>query len=301
MQHKTGDDRARELGELIHSHLRHVSNYFPAGVDPVEGSRAEEEATALAELPEGKEWARCHATAINAGGLLIAVSGDHLATLSKLLDPPLPLWGLGVIARAVIETAATAYWLLDPSVDAKERVERSFAVRHRSAVEATDATAHLLKGWKDPNKSVTKIRDEAALLGIEIQPMPRPTQLAGAVLENHTTERSVGEGVYKYLSGQGHGAIYAAIQHFRDSGPAENPFMRKMEPHLTIEAVSWMVTVSLGANTSAVDRAIHLSGVDAWAWDSWQRKVKKDLLITPVQTILDAGQDAAAEWSKPAT
>ena len=52
-------------------------------------------------------------TALSLAKMKLTVAADHIGSLHKLLQPPLPLFGLMVMARASLEASAKAYWLLD--------------------------------------------------------------------------------------------------------------------------------------------------------------------------------------------
>jgi hypothetical protein len=58
---------------------------------------------------------------------MVAV-GDHLASIRKLLEPPLPIYGQAVLARSVFESAAFAFWMTDPQITVRQRVARAYLV-----------------------------------------------------------------------------------------------------------------------------------------------------------------------------
>jgi hypothetical protein len=278
---RTPDDQVRVFAQLVFGHLRHVKKEFEDGLEGRPGSLGARELDVVRGLPAPEDWERHLVTAVNVASLMQAVSGDHLACFAKVLDPPMPLWGFAVPARAAIETAATGYWLLDSGISPQERVARSLALRRKSAEEATRTVARLQGGTTDEDTAVAAavapINEEADALGIQPVSPPSATTRVGDVLSRHVSSPRAGEGVYKYLSAIGHGAIYAAVQRMLDVGPGETELHRRMEPNLDITAVHWTVIASVGAHSSLVDRLITYHGIDPWAWEGWQRKLHEDL------------------------
>ena len=69
-------------------------------------------------------------TAFSQGAVLIEVAADQLMAFSKTVTQPAQSIAPWTCTRAVIEAAALAAWLLDPSLDIRTRVQRSFAFRY---------------------------------------------------------------------------------------------------------------------------------------------------------------------------
>jgi hypothetical protein len=201
---------------------------------------------------------------------------DHLASLRRLLEPPVTLYGPMTMARASIEASAAAYWLLDPGISVRERVARSLGDRLRSADESVKALRLLIDDWDDEGV-VGAIREEAEELGVPVASVPTRTQLVGEVMAQHMTSLDRGKGLYKYMCAIAHGTNYAVLQHLREIGPAEDPRSRRVEGHVPIRGIEWSVTSALGAHTSAVDRVLIYCGLDRWAWDGWMGQVGKVL------------------------
>ncbi|MCK4445630.1 MAG: hypothetical protein KAW56_00955 [Candidatus Marinimicrobia bacterium] len=62
-------------------------------------------------------------------------SSDHLEALDRLVSEGEYAVSPWTCARGLLESAAIATWLLDPNIDASERVSRSFALRYSSLCE----------------------------------------------------------------------------------------------------------------------------------------------------------------------
>lgn len=89
-----------------------------------QGSLAEKEA---ASFPESEAIATAYSQAF----IAIVVSGDHLAAIDRLLIEPVITFAPWTALRVVLESSATALWLLTKGISAKERVTRSMALRYQ--------------------------------------------------------------------------------------------------------------------------------------------------------------------------
>jgi hypothetical protein len=106
------------LGSL---HDGTASFFNKYGLDPAPGSQAISELTAF----RTKSVQTCYSQS----NLLIEVSGDHLISLFKSFTEPVLTIAPWTSVRANLESSALASWLLDPSISARERVQRSLAFR----------------------------------------------------------------------------------------------------------------------------------------------------------------------------
>ena len=62
--------------------------------------------------------------------MLIEVAADQLMAFAKTLESPPQSIDPWTCTRAILESAALAGWLLDPSINARTRIERSLAFRY---------------------------------------------------------------------------------------------------------------------------------------------------------------------------
>lgn len=271
-----GDARIAQLRQLIGAHLNHVGQQIGPDIEIKPGSPGAAEQDNDETGPGGSWGGEPPHTALSLAKLKLLAAGDHMASLQKLLEPPLPLFGPMTMARASVEASASVYWHLEPGISVRERVARSFGDRIRSAEEEAAALQLLIDEWEDRGQ-LAALRAEAADLGIEPIRPPGLTSLVGAVMREHTTSLNRGRGVYKYMCAIAHGTAYAILQHLREIGESDDPRSRRVEGHVPIEAVEWSVSATLGAHSSAVDRWLKYCGLDRWAWERWQAKVGADL------------------------
>jgi hypothetical protein len=75
------------------------------------------------------------ASAHSQGWLLFEAAADQLIGLTKLLTEPVQTIAPWTSIRALIEASGLAAWLLNPSVDVRTRVQRSFAFRFDGLTE----------------------------------------------------------------------------------------------------------------------------------------------------------------------
>lgn len=71
------------------------------------------------------------------GAVLVANALAHVRAIARALSPDALVFGAAASARAVLETAATAHWLLGHAIDPSERVARSFAPPLRWPTDAS--------------------------------------------------------------------------------------------------------------------------------------------------------------------
>ena len=86
--------------------------------------------------PAARELASARApelveTAFSQGSLLSLAARDQAEALVRSLTEPVLTIAPWPITRNLIEASAIGAWLLDPTIDAHERVSRSFAVRYK--------------------------------------------------------------------------------------------------------------------------------------------------------------------------
>ena len=93
-----------------------------AGGIPARGSRIDRE---LGELPDPEPLE----TSLSLGAQALEHAADHLFALSDACVNPVKPFAALTLARGVLESAATAFWLFDVDIEKKERVERGMSLR----------------------------------------------------------------------------------------------------------------------------------------------------------------------------
>ena len=109
--------------------LRELQSVLSAtGISPKVGSPADQEIRAFSHPISIK-------TALSQANIALATSADHLEALDRLVGEAQYAVAPWTCARGVLEAAAIATWLLDTTIDATERVGRSFALRFTTLQE----------------------------------------------------------------------------------------------------------------------------------------------------------------------
>lgn len=93
------------------------------GVDPMDGSIA---ATERATFPRPESLY----SAATIGTMLLESVGEHVTTFIKTVTEPIEPIACWTCVRSMLESASIAAWLLDPRIDAVERVGRTFSYRY---------------------------------------------------------------------------------------------------------------------------------------------------------------------------
>lgn len=123
MESFTRDDALRVVQALRELHDKTGQFLNECGMHPSADSRAAAELRTY-QRPESLE------TAYSQGSMLADAAADQLMAFTKTVSEPIQTIAPWTCVRAVVEAAALAAWLLDPAVEASERVQRSFALRY---------------------------------------------------------------------------------------------------------------------------------------------------------------------------
>ena len=165
-------------------------------------------------------------TVISQSNQLIEVVGDHLTAFVKTISEPLETIAPWTCVRTILESAAVAAWLLDPSIEARARVGRSLALWYEGMEQQLRFSRLKHAGvTRELGERIREVESEAASWGFAPltrrdgkrlgigQRMPPATELVRAALDE--------EGMYRLLSGVAHAHFWAVNQlGFR---PAEGP------------------------------------------------------------------------------
>lgn len=119
---REGAEAARILQEA-------AEGLFAGIVEPTPGSAAKAELDCEGDL--AGEWGEhpVSLVVLDAKRKLAAYGPQHLDAIRRLVSPPIDFFSAAVVARAVIESSARSWYLLDPSVDIRTRVARGMTER----------------------------------------------------------------------------------------------------------------------------------------------------------------------------
>ena len=68
-------------------------------------------------------------TAYSQANLLLGSADDHMVAFTRVMTEPVNAMAAWTLVRGAVEAAAMSAWLYEPTIDATERVKRSYAYR----------------------------------------------------------------------------------------------------------------------------------------------------------------------------
>lgn len=180
-----------------------------------------------------------------------------------------------VLSRSIAEVCSQAWWLLEPGVGARGRVERLQCLRLRSAIEgerAAEADGIEQADWHEYTETQSQVAEFSRKLGLDnpqrdgyalvcgCQPMPSVSRNVAAMLSDVGVEAA-----YNIHSGFAHGEIFALWQGFEHSG--DRRLIRPVVKEPTLEGA---VAVAVRALYCPAQRLSDLFGLDsALGQDDW--------------------------------
>jgi len=211
-----------------------------------------------------------------AAAVFIGAAGQYLMALSQLLaQDEMALFGFQAVARALAESAAHAWWLLDPGIGARERVARTATERWGSIVELGKAEVAAGIDRTIQQGRVLDFRAKMAMLGLdekldrrgkllgyEGHSSPEQTTLVGEFLKSLGATK--GEFWYRYSSGVTHTALYAYLQ-YQDSEAIPGEERAALIAKLPLGAVANAAMLGTMSYLGAVERHALVYGRDAEA------------------------------------
>lgn len=223
-------------------------------------------------------------TAHYSGMLSMESAGDHLMAFADCVAEPSKTVAPWTCVRGLLESSALAVWFLDPTIDAKTRVGRSFAFRYVGFVQQIKFY-RLTQRQAEINyvqKRMIKVEQDAISLGFPqvlnrkgdmdgiAERMPNITELIGITLDH--------ESAYRLLSGVAHGHHWAIQQvGFRviETEDQHGQPIKALEKHLPPSFVLYVANIAV---TSFAKVIWYL-----WRLYGWN--------LTEAETLLDITYD----------
>ncbi len=181
---------------------------------------------------DGSAWGDAPVrTAYAAGAVFLLSATDCLRVMADSVNVLTTTYTSGVLARAVMEPGAQAWWLLEGGIGARRRVIRSVLIRASSARWLGKAVKIAEPAGKpsDYGEDEAGVSTYAAALGLSYTCNGKKTECEGELLPGYTDraiqfEKAVGVGAaYSIYSGAAHAELYAVMQGWRDAGPPHPP------------------------------------------------------------------------------
>jgi hypothetical protein len=181
---------------------------------------------------DGSAWGETPVrTAYAAAAVFLLTAADCLRAMADSVNVLTTTYTAGVLARAVMEPSAQAWWLLEGGIGARRRVIRSILIRASSArwlgeaVKVADPAGEA----SDYGEDQARVRAYAAQLGLSYVCNDNKTECGGEVLPGYTKraksfEKAVGvSAAYSIYSGAAHAELYAVMQGWRDASSPDPP------------------------------------------------------------------------------
>jgi hypothetical protein len=196
MSRMTVDDVTRMVRALVSLHDETGRILDEYGHDPSPGSQAADELSEFSK-PEFVKAAYAQAN------MLIEGDADHLTAFVKTVTEPVQTVAPWTCVRAAIECGAHASWLLDPSLDVRTRVQRSFAFRYKGLAEQVKfaRASNDSAGVDNASMRIDKVEQDALQLDFPrvlnrngerigiAQQMPSVTEVIKIALDEEATYR----------------------------------------------------------------------------------------------------------------
>ena len=274
------------------------ARHFHAGYArvPQPGSTADTEINHNSEVGPAGPWSP-NATVLPydvAGGILPIALRELLASLKLLLVPEMALFGFQALARGIIEGATRAAWVLDPSIDIRERVVRGGLLELESISEAKRVEDASGAGdGSTYNQRILELRTRMATLGIDedVNGVGRVLGFDAQVLSKKTDAVEAflpllglahGKMWYRQMSGISHSVLYGITEYLR-AQPVVGTKRAIPVPELPLIAVANAVVLSIAAYLFVIERHAHLWGRDAAAVAGKREEAARELLAASVR------------------
>lgn len=192
-------------------------------------------------------------TAYAAAAVFLLSATDCLRVMADSVNVQTTTYTSNMLARAVMEPAAQAWWLLEGGIGPRRRVIRSILIRAASArwlekAVATAAPAGLASSYGEDQ---ARVHAHAATLGLSYVCNSKKTECESELLPGYTDratqfEKAIGvSAAYSIYSGATHAELYAVMQGWRDAGPPHAPG-KLLERWPDREAVWTSATIAAG-------------------------------------------------------
>ncbi|MBN1121819.1 MAG: hypothetical protein JXJ17_12125 [Anaerolineae bacterium] len=252
-------EQAKKIIESVELLLKSLGAFF--------NENSNQPAPGCKSITESQEFSDSELvdTAYAQAGTLIEVAADHLSALTRVLQEPVQTIAPYNCVRAVLETSAIAAWILDPSLDARSRVSRSFAFRY----EGLEQQLKFVRAWNEKElidkakERIEYVEKKASALGFKSVPSKKGCRIAEKMPSNVDVIRDVldEEVNYRLLSAMTHGHHWAYLQlGFRVIPDGEHGFLEK---NLETIYIVYLCSIAVNAFLKPVRSLTQLYG-----WDS---------------------------------
>jgi hypothetical protein len=240
-------------------------------------------------------WSNPVQEAHSFGGLLMFATFDHFTAYTRLLSTnPIPYFSSQVTARAGIDAASLAYWLNEPAIGTKARVQRGQATLLAASRQMKRAPDYISDAHATADRMAASVEAGAAAHGWSIsgkreQPrvgdeaLPKPTAALDTVLDDPSFPNDpnppVAGGLWWWLSGYTHSGVHVLVQQIEEtSAPHASALgIRQGQIAVTAEHTAAVAATLARGVRKAMSAYRHLVGAEIADWEithaRWSRKV----------------------------
>lgn len=186
-------------------------------------------------------------------GILIPAADQLLCSECHLYRDPMALYGYQVVGRALAESSAKAWWMMQPGIPLRIRMARLYNERWENCEEIRKAAVLVGEDATATTTRTLKLRAEGALLGLDEQfekkkdgsqgrfigyvegRSPGSTKLVDRYFK--ALDSPHGEVWYRTMSAICHGTAYGLLLSFNDTHMG-SPGLVTLSPNLTPQALT---------------------------------------------------------------
>ncbi len=291
------------LRQLLDATVRFESNYA-TGPPAWQGEPSSLAAGELVEATaRGIDWENAARTVLSGVRLQLLVVSHHLKSISNLLGVQMPLFGPEILTRSAHETAARAWWLVDPAIGLRRRIARSLTDRLYSADYATALARDYGVDVDHFSEPPARVEATCEALGLTItgplrrrhvdgEARPHATQLCTDLLrsidpEDTTNRPSV---AYPYYSAIAHGTYYALLHAFEDTGERWDG-KTVLIAQVSLPTLVQAVELALAAFIGFLERLVTYMGWAPDMWEGWRDHVIS--VVNEIRPPIDGASEQA--------
>jgi hypothetical protein len=241
-------------------------------------------------------WSNPVQDAHSFGGMLTFATFDHFAAYTRLLSAnPVPYFSSQATARAGIDAASHAYWLNEPAIGTKARVQRGQAMLLGAARQMKRAPEYLPDARATADRIAASVKAGADALGRSIsgkreQPrvgdeaLPKPRVAFDAVLDDPSfpddPNPPVAEGVWWWLSGYTHSGVHVLVQQIEETSAPDASALgiRQGRIAVTAEHTAAIAATFARGVRKAMNAYRRLVGAEIAEWDTTHRRWSRTVL-----------------------
>lgn len=223
---------------------------------------------------------------------------DHIETLRQVIQHEraesdligVPIYGPRVVARALLETTARAWWILDPTIDVRERIERGITDVIQSLRSQRTALIEIPKDVSPIDDRLARIRGAADATGFICldDDKGRLCAIGSARLNDldivdRLLKDQGGRTAYRSYASVHHAMLLGLVDGLEATWDHERAKQRIFSSPLgAVEHLEGVCAFGGLGFAKAFDREVDLYGWDPSTWQSY-RDDALDVLLTPLR------------------